>query len=79
MFYSNFILAPLPVPQPGRKALKLPVKEELPSKYKVKIPPQRRDEPKEPMIYIESFYYGIYETGTENDAALAVDFEANVS
>lgn len=31
------------------------------------------------MIPLESFYYGMYETGTENDSAAAVTFEANVS
>lgn len=48
-------------------------------KYKVKLPTVRREEPKEPMIFLESYYYGIYETGTENDSAIAVDFEADVS
>lgn len=30
------------------------------------------------MMPLESFYYGMYETGTENDSAAAVTFEANV-
>ena len=44
----------------------------------MKVSP-RREEPKEQMIFLESFYYGIYETGTENESAIAVHFEANVS
>lgn len=51
-------------------------------KYKVKIPPKREEPPpprKEPKIFLESFYYGIYETGTENDSGSAVKFEAEVS
>lgn len=31
------------------------------------------------MINIESYYYGLYETGTENDSAVAVTFEATVN
>lgn len=29
-----------------------------------------------PTYYIESYYYGLFETGTENDSAMAVHFEA---
>lgn len=34
---------------------------------------------KTPTIKIESYYYGLFETGTENDSAMAVAFEANVN
>lgn len=57
------------------------VKEE-PKQYKAKIPPKREEPPppkKEPKIFLESYYYGIYETGTDNDSGIAVKFEANVS
>lgn len=57
------------------------MKEEPSPKYKVKIPPRREEikEPKEPTIFLESYYYGLFETGTENDSAVAVPFEANVN
>lgn len=75
----NQITAPPPPPQPKKQ--KIVVKEE-PKSFKVKIPP-KREEPipvkKEVKIYLESFYYGIYETGTDNDSGVAVKFEANVS
>lgn len=48
----------------------------------MKLPPKREEPPpirKEPRIYLESFYYGIYETGTDNDSGVAVKFEADVS
>lgn len=47
----------------------------------MKIPPKREEPPpprKEPKIFLESFYYGIYETGTENDSGNAVKFEVEV-
>lgn len=70
-----------PPPPVAAKKQKIVVKEE--PRYKVKIPPKREEPPpppkKEPKIYLESFYYGIYETGTDNDSGIAVKFEANVS
>lgn len=76
-FKHTFIfLAPPPV-QPKKQ--KIVIKEE--PKYKVKLPAKREEPPpvrKEPKIFLESFYYGIYETGTENDSGIAVKFEANV-
>lgn len=66
------------------KKQKIAVKEE-PKQYKVKVPPKREEPPppppppkKEPKKFLESFYYGIYETGTDNDSGIAVKFEANV-
>lgn len=82
MLISYFYVISAPPPPPARnKQMKLTVKEELPAKFKVKIPPQKTTvaEPREPQLYIESYYYGIFENGTENDAAQAVQFEADVS
>lgn len=62
------------------KKQKVVVKEE-PKNYKVKLPPRRESPPppkKDPKIYLESYYYGLFETGTENDSAVAVKFEAHV-
>lgn len=62
------------------KKQKVVVKEE-PRAGKSKSP--ARAEPpapkKEARIFLESFYYGLYETGTDNDSGVAVQFEANVS
>lgn len=52
--------------------------KKLPVQQKVATP-VRKEVTIEPMIPLESFYYGMYETGTENDSAAAVTFEANVS
>lgn len=52
--------------------------KKLPVQQKV-VAPVRKEVVIEPMIPLESFYYGMYETGTENDSAAAVIFEANVS
>lgn len=64
------------------KKQKIVVKEE-PKTYKAKTPVRREEPPpppkKEPKIFLESYYYGIYETGTDNDSGIAVKFEANVS
>lgn len=76
LFFFSF-LAPPPV---QAKRQKIVVKEE--PKYKVKLPPKREEPPparKEPKLFLESFYYGIYETGTDNDSGIAVKFEANVN
>lgn len=77
-------LAPPPPPtQPPRKMIRVQPKEEpmpakkLPVQQKVAVP-VRKEVVIEPMIPLESFYYGMYETGTENDSAAAVTFEANV-
>lgn len=63
------------------KKQKIIVKEE--PKYKVKLPARREEPPPpvrmEPKMFLESYYYGIYETGTDNDSGIAVKFEANVS
>lgn len=60
--------------------MKIVVKEEPSPKYKVKISPRQEiKESREPTIFLESYYYGLFETGTENDSAIAVAFEANVS
>lgn len=64
-----------------QKKQKITVKEE--PKYKVKLPARREEPPppqkKETKIYLESFYYGLYETGTDNDSGIAVNFEVSVS
>lgn len=47
----------------------------MPAKVREEPPPPPKKEPK---IFLESYYYGIYETGTDNDSGVAVKFEANV-
>lgn len=64
------------------KKQKPTIKEE-PKSYKVKLPAKPEPPPpppkREAKIFLESFYYGLYETGTDNDSGIAVQFEANVS
>lgn len=55
-----------------------PVAKKLPVQQKVAVP-VRKEPVVDQMIPLESFYYGMFETGTENDSAAAVTFEANVS
>lgn len=80
-YHCLFVSAPPPV---QAKKQKIVVKEE-PKSFKVKIPPKRDEPPppppakKEVKIFLESFYYGIFETGTDNDSGIAVKFEADVS
>lgn len=57
--------------EPNTSSKKVPVQPKV-------VTPVRKEVMVEPMIPLESFYYGMYETGTENDSAAAVTFEANV-
>lgn len=68
--------APLPAQSKKQKVV---VKEE-PRSSKAKLPVKVEPvaQKKEAKIFLESFYYGLYETGTDNDSGIAVQFEANV-
>lgn len=77
---TNFVAVILAPPPVQAKKQKIVIKEE-PKSGKSRAP--ARVEPpapkKEARIFLESFYYGLYETGTDNDSGIAVQFEATVS